>query len=269
MTIPDLTSEDSRKPIFKRKRATALRWIWRLFLVLCIFIAIILGALSFISGSSPSLEKAFEQHLSQVMNKDVSFEKLNYVSVFPTVTIDFEGLSIRPLPVAAGQPANSKQDTPGEMDPASDESDGAEKTEQDREETDNPDNPGKAQDAENKPQTEPPQVITLGSFRFETSFWNIILGRRIIHDVALRDLEIREYGESAPYLIITDLDLDPDAYSYEVEKPFPVLNFPVSSGTDLLQGRQGCLFIKIPPAISSVTVWNPQTPFILHMLILS
>ena len=96
MTIPDLTKDGNKRPTFRSKRSSWLKWIWRIFLVIIILIAVFLGILSLASGTSPERRAGLESILSEVMDKKVTIETLNYMEVFPTISIDMQGISIAP-----------------------------------------------------------------------------------------------------------------------------------------------------------------------------
>ena len=192
MTIPDLTNEN-RQPLFRKKRPAWLKWLMRIVIVICVFIAIALGVLSFVSGSSPELEESFEQRLSEIFQKKVTFERLNYVEVFPTVTVDVEGVIARPytkIELARIFDANTQNDQDASEDAAT---------------------PDITPEVETYYQEQDKTIVSADALLVKVSFFDIVFGFKQLKDINIQDLRIIPENPKEK-LIVKRLELDPQAY---------------------------------------------------------
>lgn len=228
MTIPDLMSDDYKRPLFRRKRSRLLKWMFRLVLVLAIMLAVILGVLSLISGSSPELEEAFENHLSGSFKKDVTIEKLVGIEVFPIMSVDMEGLVVRSRPEQDNPEQDKEQPQQKPDDTTTGEAGAEQKPEQEKEEqktvTD-------AEAAEEKPES-PKETVTqarrpydlkIDKFSMQISFWDLIFGIDSVRDLTVKGLHIPAQTPGDSALVIDRLELTPKAYTKPEGKILPGL----------------------------------------------
>ena len=99
MTIPDLMSDrhrrSNRRPMFRRKKRPIMKWGVRLVLLGMFLAGAFLLMLSFVTGTSPELEQEFERYLSESFERDVQFDRLNNIEIYPSLVLDFHGLDIQ------------------------------------------------------------------------------------------------------------------------------------------------------------------------------
>ena len=213
MTIPDLMSDDYKRPLFRRKRSRLWKWVFRLFLVLAVAFALILGVLSLISGSSPELERAFENHLSQSFNKDVKVEKLIGIEVFPIMSVDLEGLVVR------SRPEQDKEQPPQKSADSAEGQTGAEQEpEQENSEQETVTDGENVKEMPESPEetvmtSSRPYDLKVDKFSMQISFWDLIFGIDSIRDLTVKGLHIPAKTPADSALVIDRLELTPKAYT--------------------------------------------------------
>ena len=260
MTIPDMTTGSYRKPRFKKKKSAFFTWSIRLIIACGVLLAFMFVALSLVSGSNPDLEEALEYQLSEALDKQVTFERLINIELFPTIKFEFQGLDIRPYPpqeiseddkqeIATDNASNiddessdNSNDNSKDNKSAQDASEVIKKDEEDNKEIVELDQVKIKKQDQKIPHSdvnidEPdPTVIRIDKFSFKSRFWDVLLRRKVLQDIEIQNLSYSN-SKSSTSIRFDYIRTDPSAFIKGDGTKLPGLSFLGSHNGRPLSGQ--------------------------------